>query len=77
MDDFEIIENEDGSTDISMELSDREKDALMSKGFHYLLIEDIYQVSMYEIMDILKEVKGTQDVVKDSGSEQEGSDPTA
>lgn len=70
-------ENADGSMDVELELTKEEKDVLISKGVNYLMVESMFNTNIYEIMTILKEVKGMPNVVKDSGSEQEGSDPAA
>lgn len=70
-------EYNDGSMDVEIELTDEERDVLVSKGVNYLMLEGMFNTTFHEIMYILKEVKGTQNVVKDSGSEQEGSDPAA
>lgn len=70
-------ENADGSMDVELELTKEEKDVLISKGVNYLMVESMFNTNIYEIMTILKEVKGMPNVIKDSGSEQEGSDPAA
>lgn len=70
-------EYSDGSMDVEIELTDEERDVLVSKGVNYLMLESMFNTTFNEIMFILKEVKGMPNVIKDSGIEQEGSDPTA